>query len=55
MALRAPWPGRRIAPLSPLRGAYPLQTNPDGSEFLRNSEMYNYGQIDKPLHLISEA
>ena len=37
--LRAPWPGRRIAPLSPLKGAYPLQTTTDGSEFLRNSEM----------------
>jgi hypothetical protein len=38
--LRAPWPGRRIAPLSPLKGPYPLQTTPDISEFLRNFEMF---------------
>jgi len=31
----------RIAPLSPLKGAYPLQTTPYVSEFLRNSETYN--------------
>ena len=46
MALRnpmpTPWPGRRIAPLSPLKGAYPLQTTPNISEFLRNSEMSGY-------------
>ena len=35
-----PWSGRRITPLSPLKVAYPLQTTPDISEFLRNSEMY---------------
>jgi len=35
----APWPGRRIALLSPLKGAHPLQTTPDTSELLRNSEM----------------
>jgi hypothetical protein len=39
LALRNP-PLARIAPLSPLKGAYPLQTTPDISEFLRNSEMF---------------
>jgi len=34
MALRNP-PPARIAPLSPLKGAYPLQTSPYISEFLR--------------------
>ena len=41
MALSNP-PPARIASLSPLKGAYPLQTTPDISEFLRNSEMSCY-------------
>ena len=45
MALRNPMPAR-IAPLSPLKGAYPLQTSPDVSEFLRNSE--TLGELLEP-------
>jgi len=32
-------PLARIGPLSPLKGAYPVQTPPDISDFLRDAEM----------------
>jgi len=44
LALRNPAPAR-ITPLSPLKGAYPLQTFPDISGFLRNSEMFMYSSF----------
>jgi len=41
LALRIPLLAR-IASLSSLKGAYPLQTTPGISEFLSNSEMFSY-------------
>jgi hypothetical protein len=42
------WFVARIAPLSPLKGAYPLQTTPNISEFLRNSEMLSKNRGNGP-------
>ena len=38
----APWPGRRIAPLSPLKRPIPFKQPPTFRNFLRNSETISY-------------